>query len=138
MRKLLPSLGGRKTGSWYLIGNILPQILISSQFLYNKCMKVSNSRSQQFLQNYRNKAKAQSSEAMPNQVQGKVEDKVELQIKKMDHFKVAKNDPTDPTVSTKVLDSLNSGMINFSQEQRDAIATIMSEKSKNILAQRNA
>jgi hypothetical protein len=91
-------------------------------------MKVSNSRSQQFLQNYKKKAQTQSPEAMPK----KVEDKVEVQIKKIDHLKVAKNDPNDPTVSTKVLDSLNTGMINFSQKQRDAIATIMSEKSDKV------
>lgn len=58
----------------------------------------------------------------------------QVQISKKDMIKVAKNDPNDPTVSTKVLDSLNTGMINFSQEQRDVLSTIMMEKAQVVRA----
>jgi hypothetical protein len=53
-----------------------------------------------------------------------------VMLSKQDTVKVAKNDPNDPTVSTKVLDSLDTGMINFSQEQRDVLSTIMAEKAQ--------
>jgi hypothetical protein len=58
--------------------------------------------------------------------------KVEVQAKKIEHLKVAKNSPDDPTVSTKVLDSLNLGMINFNQKEKDVLATIMSDKAQKV------
>lgn len=45
---------------------------------------------------------------------------------------VADNNPDSPLVSKKILDSLNLGLINFSQEERDVIATILSEKAKKV------
>lgn len=67
---------------------------------------------------------AQSQQAEKNQADAKVK------LSRQDTVKVAKNDPNDPTVSTKVLDSLDTGMINFSQEQRDVLSTIMAEKAQ--------
>lgn len=54
---------------------------------------------------------------------------VQVQIRKMENLKVAKNNPSDPTVATKVLDGLNSGMIDFSQNQRDAIAKVLASRA---------
>ena len=42
---------------------------------------------------------------------------------------IGKNQPNDPVVSKKILDSLSLGLINFSQKERDIIAKIMMNKS---------
>ena len=39
-----------------------------------------------------------------------------------------RNDPADPLVAKKILDSLSLGFINFSQQERDAIAKILNEE----------
>ena len=57
---------------------------------------------------------------------------VNVQIRKIDNLKVSKNNPSDPTVATKVLDGLNSGMIDFSQTQRDAIAKVLASRADTI------
>lgn len=57
---------------------------------------------------------------------------VNVQIRRMDNLKVAKNNPSDPTVATKVLDGLHSGMIDFTGPQRDAIAKILSSRAEKI------
>lgn len=54
---------------------------------------------------------------------------VVVDIKKLQNISISKNNPQDPTVATKVLDSLNSGIINFSQQQRDAIAKVMARQA---------
>ena len=60
------------------------------------------------------------------------DDRLELQSPRKPFFKISHNNPDDPTVSTKVLDGLSSGMINFSQNQRDVLAKIMSDKAQRI------
>lgn len=95
-------------------------------------MKITNPRTQQFLQEHRQKKFAQAKQNAQKQTVQPPQDKVEIKAKKTDLLKVAANNPSDPTVSTKVLDSLNTGMINFTQNQRDALATIMSEKSARV------
>jgi hypothetical protein len=57
---------------------------------------------------------------------------VYVDIRKQELHTVKENKPEDPTVSAKVLDSLQSGMIDFNQKQRETIAVILSEKSQNI------
>ena len=90
-------------------------------------MKVSN----QAAPNIQPKAKeiASKKEAPQKNVNAPV-DKVKVHTQVAKVFKVSENNPSDPTVSTKVLDGLHSGMINFSQEQRDVLATIMSDRAK--------
>lgn len=61
-----------------------------------------------------------------------LDDRLELQSTQKPFFKISHNNPDDPTVSTKVLDGLSSGMINFSQNQRDVLAQIMSDKAERI------
>ena len=92
-------------------------------------MKVSN----QAVPNIQPKAKeiASKKEAPQKNVNAPV-DKVKVHTQVAKVFKVSENNPSDPTVSTKVLDGLHSGMINFSQEQRDVLATIMSDRAKAI------
>jgi len=68
-------------------------------------------------------------ELLPAQLPKKKNDSVEISHQKIEKMKIDSNNPDDPTVSTKVLDSLSTGMINFSQEQRDALATILSERA---------
>lgn len=51
-----------------------------------------------------------------------VEDKVAI---KSD---IKKNDPSDPLVAKKILDSLDMGFINFKQEERDALDSILNKK----------
>lgn len=43
---------------------------------------------------------------------------------------IGDNNPDSPIVSKKILDSLSLGLINFSQEERDCLATILSDKAK--------
>jgi hypothetical protein len=45
---------------------------------------------------------------------------------------IQKNDPSDPAVSKKILDSLDLGFIDFSQEERDVIAKIMMDKARKL------
>ena len=54
---------------------------------------------------------------------------VNVQIRKIDNLKVSNNNPSDPTIATKVLDGLDSGMIDFSQTQRDAIAKVLASRA---------
>lgn len=53
-----------------------------------------------------------------------------VDIKKIDNFTIRDNNPKDPTVATKVLDGLKSGIINFSQDQRDTIAKVLSHQAE--------
>lgn len=55
---------------------------------------------------------------------------VVVNVRKVDNFSVSQNNPKDPTVATKVLDSLSTGVVNFSQSQRDAIAKVLSRQAK--------
>ena len=59
-------------------------------------------------------------------------DKVEIRTKKIDHLKVGDNNPDRPLVSTKVLDSLSTDMINFNQKERDVIAEILGKRANDI------
>ena len=68
-------------------------------------------------------------ESFPAQLPKIKNDSVEISHQKIEKMKIDSNNPDDPTVSTKVLDSLSTGMINFSQEQRDALATILSDRA---------
>ncbi len=43
---------------------------------------------------------------------------------------IGDNNPDSPIVSKKILDSLSLGLINFSQEERDCLASILSDKAK--------
>jgi hypothetical protein len=65
----------------------------------------------------------------PKQQKGITPD-VKVNIRKMDKLKVAANNPSDPTTASKVLDGLHSGMIDFTQEQRDAIAKILGSRAE--------
>ncbi len=49
---------------------------------------------------------------------------------------ISKNDPKDPLVSKKILDSLNLGLINFDQRERDTIAKILVGKSNQVKSKR--
>lgn len=60
------------------------------------------------------------------------QDKVEVRFKKIDHLKVGDNNPDRPLVSTKIIDSLNSGMIKFDQKERDVIAKILESRAEGI------
>ena len=40
------------------------------------------------------------------------------------------NNPSDPLVAKKILDSLDLGFINFNQRERDAIAAILGAKAE--------
>ncbi len=92
-------------------------------------MRVDSAKTQHFLTNLRKKNLEQDSQKSETQT---ADIKVELNSKPTEHFKISENSPNDPTVSTKVLDSLNMGMINFSQKERDVLATIMSEKANSV------
>jgi hypothetical protein len=59
-------------------------------------------------------------------------DSVQLRSQKYENFRISKNDPTDPTVSTKILNSLNSGYVNFDQNHRDVIASILNENREHL------
>jgi hypothetical protein len=82
--------------------------------------------------------------AQQQQLKGKqphhheVKDKVHISVKPHQRMSVGQNSPKDPTVPTKVLDSLDSGMIDFSQEQRDVIAKILSEKAEAVKAKEDS
>lgn len=92
-------------------------------------MRISNPRAQQFLQQYKKKTKSMPSDQPMTELP---KDKIQVSIRKNKTFKVAENNPEDPTVSTKVLDGLSMGMINFSQKERDVLATIMSDKANKV------
>lgn len=49
---------------------------------------------------------------------------------------IGDNNPESPLVSKKILDSLSLGLVNFSQEERDCIATILSDKAKKVTPDR--
>lgn len=49
---------------------------------------------------------------------------------------VKDNHPNDPLVAKKILDSLDLGFINFSQREREAIASILNEKKQDVVARR--
>lgn len=94
-------------------------------------MRIDNPKTQQFLKQYKPNKKNNVLQDEPKP-RAKMEDRVQVDIRKHKSFKVSENKPEDPTVSTKVLDGLNAGMINFSQKQRDVLAKIMSEKAENL------
>ena len=104
-------------------------------------MKINDSNVKQNLQKY-NRPMSSSSKNSQSKSSGDTpfspKDKVEIHFKKMDHLKVQKNDPTDPMVSAKVLNSLNSKFIDFSQKERDTISTIMQNKAEAVNAKRSA
>lgn len=52
-------------------------------------------------------------------------------------FSIKENNPENPVVSKKVLDSLSLGMVNFNQKERDTLATILSQKSESVKAKSN-
>lgn len=49
---------------------------------------------------------------------------------------IQKNDPKDPLVAKKILDSLNLGLINFDQRERDGIAAILSGRAQKVIENR--
>lgn len=93
-------------------------------------MRIDSAKAQNHLQKYKRPNNHQ--ESGPASARPNLEDKVEISSKKPEQFRVATNAPNDPTVSTKVLNSLNLGMINFNQQERDTLATIMSEKATQV------
>ena len=52
-------------------------------------------------------------------------------------FSIKENNPDNPVVSKKVLDSLDMGMINFNQKERDTLAQILSDKAQKAKAKLN-
>ena len=91
-------------------------------------MRVSNAKTQQFLQKYKKPSQEvteDSGRKLPN-------DKVKISVKPREVFKISGNNPADPTVSTKVLDSLNMGMVNFTQEQRDTFAKVLASRAEAV------
>jgi uncharacterized Zn finger protein len=99
-------------------------------------MRIDSAKAQNHLQKYKRLDNHQ--ESGPASARSKLEDKVEISSKKPEQFRVANNSPNDPTVPTKVLDSLNLGMINFNQQERDTLATIMSEKATQVRQKNDA
>ena len=59
-----------------------------------------------------------------------IRDKVELS----NPNPIQKNNPENPLVSKKILDALDLGLIDFTQDERDAIAKIMMGRSKRLSA----
>lgn len=57
---------------------------------------------------------------------------IDVRIKGEARNAIKKNDPRDPTVATKILDSLDLGIINFSQRERDALAKILMGQAEKI------
>lgn len=57
---------------------------------------------------------------------------VEIRTKSTPESVIKQNRPDDPFVSKKVLDSLNLGLIKFSQTERDTLAKIMMKKAAEI------
>ena len=78
--------------------------------------------------------KAANSESSMKRFEGDVK----VDIKPRERFSISENNPDNPQVSTKVLDSLNSNMINFSQEERDTIAKILGGRAQKVIEGRNA
>ena len=94
-------------------------------------MRIDNPKTQHFLIQY--KSSPNKNENIDEHKRSELpQDKVHISISKHKEFKISENNPEDPTVSTKVLDGLKMGMINFSQEQRDVLATIMQEKAAQL------
>ena len=84
------------------------------------------------------KQKASQAEVMAaKSPQQDIEDRVEIRAKKIERMSVEKNSPDNPRVATKVLDSLSTGMVNFSQDQRDVLATILAERAEKVKQERS-
>ena len=94
-------------------------------------MRITNPKAQYILQKKHLEARSKKNNSLYSD-KHPTEDKVDIKSKRVEHYAISKNSPEDPTVSTKVLDSLSTGMIDFSQEQRDVLATIMSEKANKL------
>jgi hypothetical protein len=48
---------------------------------------------------------------------------------------IKKNSPDDPLVSKKILDSLDVGMIQFSQKERDTLAKVLGAEAERVREQ---
>lgn len=101
-------------------------------------MKIENSKAQQFLQKYKDKSHPPGDKKFVRDNLIMPSENITLSKKTTEHFKIKNNSPDDPQVSTKVLDSLNSSMINFSQDQRDTLATILSNRATQVKNQRES
>lgn len=55
--------------------------------------------------------------------------KLEIRANIIPEYSIQENNPSDPLVSKKILDSLNSGIINFDQDERDHISSILNKKA---------
>lgn len=92
-------------------------------------MRIGSAKVQNHLQQYKSSS---SEERNDLKKPFSPKDKVEITTKKIEHFQVQENSPDNPEVSKKVLDSLNMGMINFNQKERDTLATIMANKAQEV------